>query len=266
MPYLNSLPILRALTPPLLLRAARALRCRLGLLPPPQVVYRAAIGDWDAEAAAAEGWEAASVLDSYKAAWPDYLRGLSEPPDLVRTVYEAALLRAAGPLNSLSVLDYGGGIGWYYALSRFLLPGFPLDYAVKDTSLLIAHGNTLFPQVCFTASDAQCFSRRYDFVLASGSLQYVREWRERALQLAEAASSWLLITRLPVSNQSAFLYRQDAYGTSYPAWAIQEGELIDLVQGAGFRLARCYRLGEPPEVQGAPELLLPSAFLFERVT
>src|SRR5205814_1473746 len=48
--------------------------------------------------------------------------------------------------DGISVLDWGGGIGHYYALGRALLRGVEIEYTSRDLPLLSARGRELLPR------------------------------------------------------------------------------------------------------------------------
>ena len=74
------------------------------------------------------------------------------------------------------MLDWGGGLGYYYFLARALLPdGVELDYHCKDMPLICEYGRQALPEITFW-DDERCLEHDYDLVLASSSLQYSEAW------------------------------------------------------------------------------------------
>jgi trans-aconitate methyltransferase len=67
--------------------------------------------------------------------------------------------------------------------------------------VLSAVGRGLLPEVTFYDNDS-CLDRRYDLVLAGGSLQYVEEWQDALRGLAGATQRYLLLTRMPTVAQN----------------------------------------------------------------
>ena len=147
------------------------------------------------------GWNAESVLEAYRATWPRLVREAqtSDPLNLIMgsqdivlhnflLCFAYSLALAAQGKSSLSMLDWGGAIGQYNLLAQAVLPGTAIDYHCKDVPLLAAYGQTLHPNAHFT-SDETCFQRSYDFVLASGSLQYSEDWQKILTALAHATGA-----------------------------------------------------------------------------
>src|SRR6266545_4978483 len=135
---------IKYIMPPVLVQAARRLRSfvRNG-----EVTHAEANGlieweyvsqDWPSASADSriKGWNVNSVLDIYRAKWPAFIQqlegtlplGISHESDLsTRTdpifhniimSYGYALGVASRLKTSISLLDWGGGIGHYYLISR----------------------------------------------------------------------------------------------------------------------------------------------------
>jgi putative methyltransferase (TIGR04325 family) len=233
------------------------------------------------------GWNTAAVVDGALKTWPAFVDALSgsDPLAVFHEVAEAedvstddlgahnlamsygyVVALAAGSRQRLSILDWGGGLGHYYLLTRALLPGTELEYHCRDTPAMVAEGSRILPQVAFH-SDDRCLARGYDLVLASSSLQYSQEWKERFRELARAADSWLFVTRLPVVTESAsFVVLQHAlragYDTEYLGWVLDRRALMLEAQELRLQLVREFLTGDSFEARGAPEAAALRGFLF----
>jgi putative methyltransferase (TIGR04325 family) len=226
-----------------------------------------------------KGWDVAAVAEANRAKWPAYLEALrggaplavyheSVAADAVDVHDHAAhnmlvsfayvLLLAAHGSERVSVLDWGGGAGHYYVLSRAVLPpGVELDYHCKDVPALTALGRELLPEATFHDDDA-CLGRAYDLVLASGSLQYSEDWPGDLARLGAAAGRYLYVTRLPVAQRSesfVVLQRAYAYGydTEYLGWVVNRDDLLARAEAAQLRLVREFLLAAWFSAAGAPE-------------
>jgi len=107
-------------------------------------------------------------------------------------------------------------------------------------------------------SDDWAHARRYDLVLASGSLQYSEDWAATLGGLAGAAERYLYVTRLPVALRvESFVVMQRAhrygYDTEYLGWVVNRDELIDRARAAGLELVREVLLPAWLSAEGAPE-------------
>jgi putative methyltransferase (TIGR04325 family) len=228
------------------------------------------------------GWNETSVRDAYARKWPAFVAALDDPGPLraspeapasrqvdlahhnTTMVFAYCLALAARERPSLSMLDWGGGMGHYALLARALVPGIELRYTCRDLPILVDEGARLLPDDEFTADDA-CLDRSYDFVLASSSLQYSRDWRGVLDRLAGAAAGSVLVTRLPVVEVApsfVFQQRPPDYGTQYPGWCINRAELLTAARACGLGLVREFDLGFAPDIAGAPEQNSFGAFLF----
>jgi putative methyltransferase (TIGR04325 family) len=280
--------VLRAILPPICLQAARrVLRpsdAKAGLPPEWEYVPQG----WAFARAHPEvaGWNVRSVVETQMAKWPEFMRSVTGPgplgishesPDpsaqspgqhniIMSFAYVLAL--AAHRKERLSVLDWGGGLGHYYRISRALLPGVALDYHCRDWPLLCQAGRTIQPEVRFHDSD-DCLDRTYDLVLASSSLQYSEDWRDCARRLVASSGDCLFLTRLPVvlrADSFVVLQRPHLYGyhTEYVGWFLNRGALVDAVESAGMRLLREFLLADGLDVPNAPEVGTLRGFLFQK--
>ncbi len=275
--------ILRAITPPIALSAVAWLRLRKGG------------GEWEYipegwQAARTDpkikGWNVESVLEAYKAKWPSFVAGLngSGPlglsPEATSSTqadlsfhnsimsYGYALALATRHKRSIALLDWGGGIGHYYLISRTLIPDVAIDYSCKDLPLLAEYGQQLFPEARFF-SDETCLDRQYDFVLASGSLQYSEDWVNALRGLAGATGGHLFVTRLPIVHHApsyVFVQRpyQYDYDTEYLGWCLNRGVFLRQARDAGLVLVREFMLGDRHHTYRAPEQPEYRGFLFRR--
>jgi putative methyltransferase (TIGR04325 family) len=235
---------------------------------------------------AIEGWNVATVRDAYEAKLPAFRRAIegTGPLDMPTSpaiptswasqreqtailAYGYALALASRGTGRVSILDWGGGAGAFYHLSRALLPpDVEIDYHCKDVPVVCAHGRQELPEASFH-EDESCLERRYDLVLASSSLQYSEDWQRVAGRLAGATRHYLFLTRVPVVRRvPSFVVRQRvrAYGlkTAYLSWVFNQGELVGATERAGMELVREFVIGFRAAVRGAPEQDETRAFLF----
>jgi putative methyltransferase (TIGR04325 family) len=226
------------------------------------------------------------VVDAQLAIWPAYREAVegngvlsvfhevANPEDVVTDdpfaqnlvmSYGYVAARAADR-GRLSVLDWGGGLGHYFLLTRALLPDVELDYHCRDVPLLASAGAELLPEATFHDDD-RCLQRSYDLVLASGSLQYSRDWEAGLADLASAAGRYLFVTRLPVvSGHDEFVVVQHAgaagYDTEYLGWVLNRERVVERAGQLGLRLVREFLTGERLRARGAPASGWLRGFLF----
>ena len=268
-----------------------SLRETLGLFTPP-IVGRVArriqrgstANEWEyvgvnwPPPASMRGWNVESVVRIGQSRWPDIVKaatgtgpltegGLAAHNTLLCWAY--ALGRAATEKRSLTFLDWGGGLGQYGLLARSIYPSVAIEYFCRDLPLMAQAGRSLLPDATFYESDEEAFARGYDFVMASGSLHYVSDWRSTLTQLAGSTERYLFVTRQPcVDRAASFVVIQrpatHGYDTEYPGWVMNRGELVTVAADLGLELVREFLTGEQPVVPNAPEQLVYRGFLFER--
>jgi hypothetical protein len=111
-----------------------------------------------------KGWNVQDVLEIYKQKWPRFVAtvqgtgplGVAHESDLASRediashntmmAFAYALALAAHRKDTLSLLDWGGGIGHYCLLAQALLPDVHIEYHCKDAPLLAEYGAQLFPK------------------------------------------------------------------------------------------------------------------------
>lgn len=180
--------------------------------------------------------------------------------------FGSVIALAAARKHTVCILDWGGAIGHYYVLAKALLPDAEIDYSCKDAPELCAHGRTLLPDATFYEDEA-CFERRYDLVIASGSLALSENWFRVLVQLAAAADEFFYVARLPVVFESrSFVVMQRAYSRGLHMaslqWALNREEFLEAARRAGVELVREFLSHETTDVRGAPERMDSRHFLF----
>ena len=240
------------------------------------------------------GWDVASVAEAYRTRLPEF-EGLTAgtqplaiptsasvagtPPNVndqnTILVFGLALSRvwALRGDDRVSVLDFGGGFGFYSFLARALLPEtVVIDYHVEDVATVCDAGRTAVPSVTFS-TDATSGGRNYDLVMASNAMQYARDWQDTVRRLVAATGRLLLLTSVPtvlavpsfVALQRTRGYRFD---TEYLSWVFRRDELVDTVLGTdadgALALDREFLQSARPAIPRAPEPPQTRAFLFER--
>jgi putative methyltransferase (TIGR04325 family) len=244
---------------------------------------------WRSELRHASAWSHASVKETLVEKWPVFVeltRGTGplgiahEAPTLSRDDPDAhhlvmafgyVLARAARGRDRVSVLDWGGGLGHYLVLSRCLVPEVEIRYTCLDLPHLCETGRALQDDAHFIDAGEAIAHDRYDLVLASGSLQCVEDWKLAIQQLAQAAGSYLYITRLPVIEKHASfvaLQRAHSYGyrSEFLNWMFNRDELLVTVAAAGLTLEREFVFHRLPVIARAPEQADVRGFLFRRGT
>ena len=281
--------ILRDLTPPILWRTLREIRTALVS----RGQSESKIREWEyiPEGWAyvqthpeVKGWNVQQVLEAYKQKWPKFVKmvrgtgplGIAHESTLITNedlsshniimAFAYVLSLAAHHKDTLSMLDWGGGIGHYYLLAQALLPNVRIEYHCKDVPLLAEYGAQLFPDQHFYTDDS-CLERTYDFVMASTSLHYSENWKGALTSLARITEGYLYIAQLPVIQQSSsfvFIQRpyQYGYNTEYLGWCLNQAEFLQTAEEIGLHLVREFVYGYQPFIHGAPEQNTYRGYLF----
>lgn len=272
--------IVRALTPPAARFLGRRARDRLG-----RAELEVVPGGWPAAHDAARGgWNAPSIAETNRRKWPRFESavagtgplGIAHEAPLISRESAAAhntvltfgyvLARAANGNRAVSLLDWGGGVGHYLVLGEALLPELEIDYHCKDVAVLCEVGRQLLPRAAFHDDDSY-LDRRYDLVVASGSLQCGEDWQGPLARLARAARRFLFVTRLPLVHESrSFVMRQRphryGYETELFSWVLNRSEFLRTAEAAGLTPLREFIVNERLRVRGAGEAVHMRGFLF----
>ncbi|HEU5307521.1 MAG TPA: methyltransferase, TIGR04325 family [Acidimicrobiia bacterium] len=243
---------------------------------------------WRRGAVDLRGWDDPGIADAYRTKLDAYRAALGGTAPLAYAsspaldvgsanvadqntllAFAHALLVASWGKSHVSVLDWGGGLGYHAFVARAALPEtVELEYHCRDLARICELGRDVVPEVTFWDDD-ECFERRYDLVLASSALQYVEDWRTTLGRLAAAASDALFLTRVPiVVEHPSFVVLQRAHGyrfeSEYLSWVFNRDELLGAARDAGVDVVREFVLGFRPHVVGAPEQDETWAYLFRR--
>lgn len=163
----------------------------------------------------------------------------------------------------LSILDVGGNLGDYYWVGKALMPGIEFDFHCKELPPIAEAGRATSPAVNFHTDD-DCFGRRYDLVMFSSSLQYLREWKD-SLGLAARAGRYVFLSDVPtVSDVPSFIVAQHSGTVANLQQLFNRAEILGAAAGAGLRVVREFPMGAHPPVTGAPEQPVCVGWLFER--
>jgi putative methyltransferase (TIGR04325 family) len=261
-----------------------ALRAVIGRRAPQPGRFEIVGKEWPHQADANPGWEDAGIAESQAERWQAFCAACEGPVPL-DVAHEATeplprnmafhntymtfgyvLALAAAGRDEVSMLDWGGGLGHYAVLAKALLPDSRTDYHCKDLPAFCEQGSALMPEATFYSDDA-CLGRRYDLVVASGSLQCSREWRDVVAGLAAATGRYLYITRLPVLlSAPTVVVRQQAriqgFNDDLLGWFLNRDEFLAHLEWLGMELVREFYVDEHPHVEGASEQADVRGFLF----
>jgi putative methyltransferase (TIGR04325 family) len=277
--------IAKDLTPPVVARGARKMLQARDRTPPE---WQHVPEGWAYAAAGLRGWDDQTVLDAYRAKLPEFRAAVEGPGPLghrtsaaftvgtgsladqnTMLAFAYALLLASRQRDRLSILDWGGGLGFHSFVARAVLPStVALEYHCKELPAICELGRAEVPDITFW-SDDRALERTYDLVLASSSLQYSEDWETDLDGLARATGDSLFLTAVPVVlDHPSFVVLQRTRGyrfdTEYLSWVCNRDALLARVAVSGLTLEREFLLQHAADVVGAPAPNETRAFLFRR--
>lgn len=184
--------------------------------------------------------------------------------------YAYVLALAARQKQRVSLLDWGGGVGHYYLLSKAVLRGVEIDYYCCDVPLLCQAGRELLPQAHFFEKPREYLSKQYDLVLASSSVWYEEDWRGLIDQLISVANPYLYVSRmifLEYGDSYVAVQRPWAVGyrTEYLCWILNRQDFLDHILSQGMELVREFLISNAQHIHRAPEQGDYRGFLFRKL-
>lgn len=263
-PYIKQ-RILRILYPPLLVYAPNARKTVLTEGEPMdwnnKNVVAAEIAKWDAFSDAIKGTGPLGFSHEHS----DLSLRRSVPFHNIHITYGYVLALVAHQKSSLSILDYGGGLGHYYQIGKALLPDVKINFYCKEVPSITEAGKLLNPDIRWFTDDS-CLESTFDLVMINGSLQYMEKWQEFLQDISAAVGEYLLLTRVPVVDKSnSFTALQKAYGTRMLHWQFNKNALLQVIKDAGLNLVREFVVGDRPYIKNAPEQCELCGWLFRKI-
>lgn len=229
------------------------------------------------------GWSVASVVEAERDKWDTFCLNANgtgplgfshEHTDLsvvrdprfhnVHITYAYVLALAAHQKSTVSVLDYGGGLGHYYQIGKTVLPDVRIDFHVKEVPLMAEAGQQLNPEVHWYDDD-RCLERDYDLVMMTGSIPYIEDWVDVLQRLARSVKAYLFLFRFPiVEHGPSFVAIQRLYNSEMLHQQLNQAELLTVVKDTGLTLVREFVVGDRPYIKNAPEQCEIRGWLFKR--
>lgn len=218
------------------------------------------------------GWDSSSVVDAERAKWNDFclmmegtgpldfhheMTNLSKTRSLLfhnlNITYGYVLAVAAHNKSSISILDFGGGLGHYYKIGQALLPGVELNFCCKETPRMAEAGKQLNPDIQWYQDDS-CLNRTFDLVMVTGSLQYIEHWQMFLNDISRAVGEFFFLARVPIIEKSGtYAAIQKTYDTKMLHWIFNKTDLLQAIENAGFTIVREFVLGERHYIKNASE-------------
>lgn len=140
--------------------------------------------------------------------------------------------------KEISILDFGGGLGFeYYNVLGALPSDHTVDYHIQEMPAVCAAGRDFFNNTQGITFHETLPDRQFDIVHLGSSLHYVEEWQDLVVALCEKAHSKIAFTDLLAGDIPTFASGQNYYDSLLPVWFFNVGEFLQLVEEAGFNLA-----------------------------
>lgn len=141
--------------------------------------------------------------------------------------------------DSVTVLDFGGGLGMTY-LSVICAQEHPenVDYHILELGSICAAGRKLFRDDAHVHFHTELPDniRSIDIVHVGSSLQYVEDWKGQLARLASYHPAYFLLEDLYAGEIPTYATAQYYYGSHMPCWFFNIHEVIGVMKSNGYRL------------------------------
>ena len=228
------------------------------------------------------GWDSAAISSEELQKWEKFCSNLEnagplgfshESHDLsvvdevsfhnIHITFAYVLALASHLKTKLSILDWGGGLGHYYQLGKAVVPNVEFDFHVKEVPSMVEIGRRLNKDIHWYTDD-DCLEEKYDLVIVSSSLQYIKNWQYVLEKLSDATKEYLLLMRLPVVNNHSFLAIQTVNTSKILHRQLSKRDLLSIPCKQGLSLMREFIVGYKPYIRNAPEQCVINSWLFKR--
>jgi hypothetical protein len=141
----------------------------------------------------------------------------------------------------VAIMDIGCGVGSAYLFLEYFMPGivgryFGIDtnQAALDIAVRQARGDAFLNQDISKVA----YPFAYPFVLSNGTLNHIDNYKAALVNMAMSSSHWLILHRLWVHHDEmpTEMWSQEVYGEEVPHLRINESEMVNLLDGLGFKL------------------------------
>jgi putative methyltransferase (TIGR04325 family) len=182
----------------------------------------------------------------------------------INMTFAYVLALASRMKTSVSVLDWGSGMGHYYLMAKKFLPDVQIDYHCVEVPEMAKLGKAINNKVSWYADDSY-LNKKYDLVMINASLQYVKEWKEFFKTISPSVSKFLFVTRVPaVQNVKGFVAVQNENGIKMLHQQLNASELVEAIENCGFHTTLEFLIGDKPYIKNAPEQCEMKGWLFKK--
>ena len=139
-------------------------------------------------------------------------------------------------IDSVRVLDFGGGLGIGYMTLIESIPDFlnKVDYTIVENQEVCDIASKLLEDVNFTSTLP--VSSSYDLIHASSSLQYIEHWQDVLVKFTLFNPKYILLSDVFAGNIKPFVTLQNYYESRIPHWFLNLQEVLDVLKEHGYHL------------------------------
>jgi putative methyltransferase (TIGR04325 family) len=137
----------------------------------------------------------------------------------------------------VSVLDFGGSVGYGYNILRTVLgPDISrIRYSIVEVAPICDLGRQLFAgnrNIRFSVD--LLTEETFDVVFTASALQYIDDWHKLVGDLAAFGAQYLLFSDVFAGPFNAFATLQNYYGNQLPHWFLNVDAFMETVRSRGY--------------------------------
>ncbi|MES2767727.1 MAG: methyltransferase, TIGR04325 family [Bdellovibrionota bacterium] len=142
----------------------------------------------------------------------------------------------------IRILDFGGGIGFTYAvLSQCLTDSANIDYTILDTEEVCKAGADVFKNnknLKFVKSISEInVNTNYDVIHFGSSIHYVEKWKELISKLNGFSPKFFLFTDFLGGSFEDFVTTQNYYESKIPVWFFNLNNFKSFFKDIGYNFS-----------------------------
>jgi len=145
-----------------------------------------------------------------------------------------------GEQGKVSILDFGGGIGFsYYQVRESIPEPEKMTFHIVENESVCKSGDRFFEHTenIFFYPELPNTTEKFSIVHFGSSLQYIENWRELLSKVAQYSPSYIIFSDLYAGDIPTYASIQNYYNSKIPVWFFNVAEIIDILKEIGFVLA-----------------------------
>jgi putative methyltransferase (TIGR04325 family) len=140
--------------------------------------------------------------------------------------------------SSLSILDFGGGLGIGYMT---LIESIPFKKEFIDYTIVEVQEICELSKKLYTSGEVSYISKlpsegSFDLIHSASALQYIESWKEILKKFADFNPKYILLSDVFAGNIPTFVTLQNYYDSKIKHWFFNLDEYLEALRDLGYQL------------------------------